>query len=220
MKNKPRRKRIGKGIYRDAYGISATVKVGSGRDALQREKRYPFDTAFKEMREWQDKMRADLRKQAGRPASTARKGTLAADATRFLKMMKGRASYKSLRSEMQAWTTIYGRLRRSHLTAEHVKIARGQWQEAGFSPKTCNNRLQALRQLYHGLDGDEAPTPIDKVKPLKVRPSVKHNVAADTFRTVAVNLAADPKTRARFMVIACTGCRPSELKPHSAVMWT
>ena len=32
-----RRKRIGKGIYRDKYGISATVKVGTGIAAMQRE---------------------------------------------------------------------------------------------------------------------------------------------------------------------------------------
>jgi hypothetical protein len=68
--------------------------------------------------------------------------------------------------------------------------------------------------------GDEAPTPIDGVKPLKVRPSIKHNVSADTFRTVAANLAGDPKTRARFMIIACTGCRPSELKRRFGAMWT
>ena len=42
------RKRIGKGIYRDAYGLSATIKVGTGANALQREKRFPFDTPFKD----------------------------------------------------------------------------------------------------------------------------------------------------------------------------
>jgi hypothetical protein len=39
-----RRKRIAKGVYRDRYGLSAAVKVGSGPAARQREKRFPFDT--------------------------------------------------------------------------------------------------------------------------------------------------------------------------------
>jgi hypothetical protein len=45
-----RRKRVGKGIYRDTYGLSATVKVGTGDHASQREKRFPFDTPFKTSR--------------------------------------------------------------------------------------------------------------------------------------------------------------------------
>ena len=67
-----RRKRIGKGIYRDAYGLSATVKVGTGADAQQREKRFPFDTPFKEIKAWQEAMRAELRTPAERPAIAAR----------------------------------------------------------------------------------------------------------------------------------------------------
>jgi integrase len=49
------------------------------------------------------------------------------------------------------------------------------------------------------------------VKPIAVAPSPKVLVNAKVFRTVAANLT-DPKTRARFMVIASTGVRPSELK--------
>ena len=56
-----RRKRIGKGIYRDRYGVSATVKVGTGDAALQREKRFPFDTSLKEIKAWQEAMRGELR---------------------------------------------------------------------------------------------------------------------------------------------------------------
>jgi hypothetical protein len=181
-----RRKRIAEGVYRDRYGLSATVKVGTGKEGLQREKRYPFDTKLADIREWQDKMRAELRKITKRP-SRATRGTLAAG------------------------TDLYGRLKRSQITAEHVRRARAQWAADKYTPKTINNRVQTLRHLYRLLDGPREPTPADDVKPLGVPDSPKVLVPADVFRTVATNLT-DVKTQARFMVIASTGVRPSELK--------
>ena len=93
---KPRRKRIGKGIYRDRYGLSAAVKVGTAADAHQREKRFPFDTSLKNIKAWQEAMRTELRKAANRPAAASR-GTLEADAKLYLKQVEGLASYKSRR---------------------------------------------------------------------------------------------------------------------------
>jgi site-specific recombinase XerD len=209
-KTTPRRKRIGKGIYRDRYGLSACVKVGSGAEALQREKRVPFDTPFKELREWQDNMRATLRKKQGRPAVASR-GTLEADGRSYLAQVKHLASYKSIVSEVSAWTALYGRRRRRDLLIADVRKARAIWAEDGYSPKTINNRVQTLRHLYHLLDGVEEPTPADGMKPLEVAPSVKVLVNASVFRTVAATLT-DQKTRARFMVMASTGVRPSELR--------
>jgi integrase len=104
-----------------------------------------------------------------------------------------------------------GRLRRSQITAEHVRKVRATWLAEGYAPKTVNNRVQTLEHLYRTLDGSRAPTPADDVKPLPVPPSQKVLVPAKVFRTVAENLT-DPKTRARFMVIASTGVRPAEVK--------
>lgn len=205
-----RRKRIGKGIYRDTYGLSATVKVGTGADARQREKRFPFDTPLKDIRTWQEAIRGELRAAHSRPASIAR-GTLEADAKVYLAQVKHLASYKSRVCEVDAWTALYGRLRRSQLTSEHVRKARAEWAADKYAVKTINNRVQTLRHLYRLLDGDAAVTPADGVKPLHVPASAKVLVSAQTFRTVAANLT-DAKTRARFMVIASTGVRPSELK--------
>jgi hypothetical protein len=68
VRKKPtRRKRVGKGIYRDAYGLSAVVKVGPRDGALQREKRYPFDTTHETIREWQEATRVELRQKLRRP---------------------------------------------------------------------------------------------------------------------------------------------------------
>ena len=113
--------------------------------------------------------------------------------------------------EVHAWTALYGTLRRSHLTAAHVRKARARWAGDGYTPKTINNRVQTLRHLYHVLDGRRAPTPTDDIPPLPVPASPKVLVPARVFRTVAAHLT-DAKTRARLMLIASTGVRPSELK--------
>ena len=127
------RKRIGAGIRRDRYGLAARVKVGSGAAAVEREKRFPADTPFKKIRDWQESMRGELRAAQSRPASTAR-GTFEADAKVYLAQVKHLASYKSRVCEVDAWTALYGRLKRSQLTSEHVRKARATWTAA--SPST------------------------------------------------------------------------------------
>jgi site-specific recombinase XerD len=203
------RKRIGKGIYRDRYGMSGTVKVGTGAQALQREKRFAFDTPLKDIKEWQGAMRSELQTRSRRPMTV--RGTLAEDATGYLAQVKHLASYKSRLCEVNAWTALYGRLRRSQITSEHVRKARATWASEHYTPKTINNRVQTLQHLYRTLDGERAPTPADEIKKLTVPESVKVLVPAKVFRTVAAHLT-DAKTRARFMVIASTGARPAEVK--------
>jgi hypothetical protein len=102
-------------------------------------------------------MRAELRALLRRPSASAR-GTLEADAKTYLAQVKHLASYKSRVCELDAWTALYGRMRRSQLTGEHVRKARATWTADRYSPKTINNRVQTLRHLYHILDGRRAPT--------------------------------------------------------------
>lgn len=204
-----RRKRIAAGVYRDRYGLSATVKIGTGQLALQREKRFPFDTEQKTIKAWQESMRVELRRQLNRP--TVEQGTLEADAKRYLTQVAQMVSYKSRVCEINAWTALYGRLKRAQITGEHVRQARAAWAADKYAPKTINNRVQALQHLYHVLDGKRQPTPTDDVERLHVAAAPLVLVAAKVFRTVASNLT-DAKVRARFMVLAATGVRPSELK--------
>ena len=124
-----RRKRIAKGVYQDAYGLKAAVKVGTGPDARQQAKRFPFDTPLKTIKAWQGDTRSALGRAAGRSPDTAR-GTLLADGAAYLTQVKTLVSYKSRVCEVNAWTALYGRLRRSQITAEHVRKARGTWIEA------------------------------------------------------------------------------------------
>jgi site-specific recombinase XerD len=207
---KRKRKRIASGVYRDRYGLSASVKVGGRDGARQIEKRFPFDTPISEIRRWQDATRVELRATIKAPGRLAA-GTLEADAKIYLGQVAHLASYKSRVCEVDAWVCLYGKLRRDHLTSRHVREARATWAADDYTPKTINNRVQTLRHLYRLLDGPRRPTPADDVEALVVPPSPKVNVPAETFVAVAKALT-DAKTRARFMVLAATGVRPAELK--------
>jgi integrase len=207
---KRKRTRVGDGIYRDGYGLSAKVQVGTGAEALSRSKRFPFDTLIGDIRDWQATTRDDLRKAAKTPKVV--KGTLEAEAPRYLALVRHLPSYKSEVSNMKAWTALYGRLKPAQITEQQIRGARAQWAVDEYAVKTVNNRIQTLRNLYRVLYGDKMTDPTAKVEALTPPPSVKVMVAAKVFRTVAANLTSDPKTRARFMVISSTGVRPSELK--------
>src|SRR4051812_4211582 len=50
MGEQRQRTRIDKGIYRDVWGIAATVKAGG----IQRENRYLLETSLKVIKAWQD----------------------------------------------------------------------------------------------------------------------------------------------------------------------
>src|SRR6185436_15979291 len=101
------------------------------------------------------------------------------------------------------------------ITREDVLRVRGSWVAAGRAPKSINNRVSALRDLFRKLDGDDEPTPCDRVKPLpfaKVPPVV---ISPDIVNAVCWRLAASrakhaAQDRARLMVLASTGKRPCE----------
>jgi integrase len=219
MPRRGKRLRLAKGIYRDKTGIAATVAIGTGPAKQQREKRYPHGTPLKDIKQWQLDTAAALREDVG----VAKRGTLKADAKRYLRLATYLQNWSGVRSEVRAWTALYGSLHRAQITPAHVLEARVKWLAEGYAPKTVNDRVGRLRRLYRTLDATpqrkKPPTPCDTVEDLYVveAPSVAPNVA--TIVTVLRNLEAgerkgtlrDAKTRARFLVKATTGKRPSEV---------
>jgi len=184
----------------------AYVKVGG----VQRFRRYPLDTNIDTIRNWIDETRLALRKLPKAPAKT---GTLKADGRLYLARAEIRAlaSFKSRICEIEAWYPALGDVPRGDITKQDVEQVRGAWLDAGVAPKTINHRTRALRHLYRVLDGSRARTPCDDVPKLKEPPANPQFVPVRKIREVASKLT-DPKTRARFMVLAATGQRPSQLK--------
>lgn len=217
MPRRGKRVRLASGIYRDKTGIAATVKVGSGESAVQRERRYPPDTPLKTIQTWQRDTANALR-----PAR-AKRGTLAADAERYLALVKHLQGWDGVRAEVRAWVALYGKRHRSRLTADDVRAARVRWLAEDYAPKTVNNRVDRLRTLYRTLDATpelrRPPTPCDTIDPLPL--SEVPAIAPDDrlVDRVAARLAAherqgtlrSSKTRARFLVLATTGKRPCEV---------
>jgi integrase len=217
-----KRTRLERGIYREGHAIAATVQVGS----VQRERRFPLSTDRATIRRWREETRVALRYADARPA----RGTLAAEVERYLAQVQylDPATVRSRRSELAQWTAALGRVDRGALTADQVRPVLARWRAAGAAPKTLINRTRTLAHLYRTLDGRHAPTPVDDLelpapprrRPAVVTPAVIAAVearlrAAEQPRgphgTKAAQLP-DAKTRARFMVLASCGMRPSQLK--------
>jgi integrase len=225
--------KIAEGIYEDAFGHSAMVKVGR----TQREKRFPADWPLQKMQAWQTQKRAELEGEredaADLEAPLPERGTYAADLPRYLLLIKNRPQYKSDRSHLRAWLPLIGHLHRDGgIKPSHVAVAFAQWLAEGKSPTTIRHRRRVLRELYQGLDGVHAKPPIKGVKlPRLLRPhptpvpiAMIRKVAASLKRgkwgekrhgpkrTLArVHYALPTKTRARFLVRATTGQRPAQI---------
>ena len=92
------RVRIGKGVYRDRYGIAAVVTVGGRRSEL----RFLPETPLSDIREKMEKARIKLR---GKRGPSDLRGTLKADAEHYKRQIKHLASWREAWCEVQAWIT-------------------------------------------------------------------------------------------------------------------
>lgn len=203
-----RRTRIAEGVYQDAYGFAATVKLGG----VQREKRFPPDTSIDTLKSWRVQMRAEL--DVERPArSQSERGTLRGDGARFLKRKRGAPGYKADCSHLHAWYPRFGATRRSSITATLVQEQIARWRAASVAARTIRHRCRILRECYLGLDGRRVIHPLIGVKLPAVPKTTPIAVPAETLRTVARRLKASgrPDVYARFLVRATTGQRPTSI---------
>lgn len=231
MKN-PKRTRVATGIYSDQCGFLATVSQAG----LRRDQRFPPDTPIDFMENWRIRTRADLADDADETQTIdeplPERGTFATDLPRRLKQIAGRASYKADRSHLKAWLPFVGKVKRTAIRPSHVRAAFSAWLTDGKSARTIRHRRRVLRELYQGLDGAHAKPPIKGVKvptpedphPTPVPLATIQKVAASLKagkvgkkrhgpkRTLATVQYAEPaKARARFLVRATTGQRPSQI---------
>ena len=199
-------------IYADKYGLEAVVQVGNEI----RTHRWPHDTPVAVIEAWVEDTRETLHDE--RPKTP--RGSLGADAERYYKTVRHLTGFVARRAEIRAWIAALGaKTSRWNISEEDVRRVRGEWHAAGKAPKTINQRVYALGHLYRSLDGHKTRTPVDDVKPMRVVRLPKVRVADDLVRTIYQRLLEkeragelrDAKTRARFMVFASTGHRPSEI---------
>lgn len=232
-----RRVRVAPGIYDDQYGRAGTVKVGR----IQREQRFPADEPLDTIKAWQVRTRADLTEDRDETRAIEEpipeRGTFASDLPRRLKQIEGRVSYHSDRSHLRAWLPFLGKLPRRIIRPSHVRAAFSAWLADGKSPRTIRHRRRVLRELYQGLDGahakpplkgvkvptpeDPHPTPVPLATIQRVAESLKRGKTGEKRhgpqRTLGrVQYAEPAKARARFLVRATTGQRPSQIMRATA----
>lgn len=218
----PRRTRIAEGVYSDAWGLAATVKVG----AIQREQRFAADTSLDFLQAWRSRIRSELLEDRDDAAKVdgpvPLRGTLAGDLPRYLAKIDTRPSYKADRSHLRAWLPALGPKLRSQIRPTQVRDIMDGWIKARVAAKTIRHRLRVLRELYQRLDGAHAKPPLKGIKaPKAVAPAPVPTPMA-TIRKVARSLKKgkdrpqgggidSDKGYARFLVRATTGQRPSQI---------
>jgi integrase len=198
------RKRIGKGIYRDQWGLAATVKVRG----QQREKRFAADASLKTIKAWQGETRVSLRKLAPLPVT---QGTLSADVADYLERVKAMPTYEERARHLGIWLDALGRQTfRAAVTAGDIRIILHGWRDAGLGPATCNKRRTALMHVWTVLDGKGARNPVRDVPKFRPPDPLPRGRDYGALRR-ALDLMADCKTKARLLVMFWTGMRPAEV---------
>jgi integrase len=224
-------RRVERGIYVDDTGYSVKVQVRGARQEL----RFPAGTALERLQQQRDQLRADLHDVS----PTLERGTLAADAVRYLKRIANRAGSKADASHLRAWIDRLGPKLRSRVTKEDVELALAAWRKAGThvggrgtrarkpldtpaSETTIKERYRVLRHLYKTLDGPKAKTPLDDVA--RPRPATRTpvGVSVTIVQRVANALAARAQGTpmksaarqdyARYVMLTTTAQRPAQLQ--------
>lgn len=213
MPRRGKRLRVAKGIYRDSGGYEIRVVVGGHAYYA----RMPLDSTPDELKA----KRAALENTGRTESPRTPRGTLTADAPRYLRLVEHLVSHKERKAHLEAWIARIGHVRRHRITPSDVLSARVAWLEDGYAPKTINHRVDTLRRLYRTLDGLKAPSPCDDIDPLPVPKTPIQRISNALILEVDRNLERleqrrtgrpmSAKTRARFRVYASCGKRPCEI---------
>lgn len=197
---------------------SGTIRVTVKWAGHQKERRFSAGTPLRVRKSWKVDTLRKLMRRSPQPERSAGTGTLARDAERYYPLIKHFNDWGQRRSEVRAWIKAgMGDTHRHVISREDILRVRGVWVQAKVAPKSINNRVTALRDLYHKLDGDDEATPCDGVHPLAVVKAPIQQVRVDVINQVIRNLETSTtkhakQDRARLMVLASTGKRPCEVE--------
>lgn len=219
MPRKGDRRKIARNCWEDGTGRSIVYRDGAGR---QREIRFPPETSITAMRE---EVAARLAADAasGRAVTTA--GTLAFALDALAEIEHDLPGWVERRAELRAWVKAeidgkaLGTIQVRALSEPICRRVMAQWLKAGVAPKTVRQRRWSLQHLYKALYGKKTITPVDdiapppktKTIPRAIDPALVLDVTDKLWQLELADILPNAKTRARFMVRAATGKRPSEI---------
>ena len=198
------RVRVAQGIYKDRWGLSATVKV----NGIQREIRFEPGTPLKTIRAKRDELRASLRQQR-RPGS----GTLAGDAVRYLDQVRTTlTSFADRQRHLDAWLPQFGHLDTLSLV-DHLPLLDRQlrdWRHT-LSASSCNQRRDAITNLVKVLYGRRAAADFVDLVRFTREPSPPRWIDRAHITAVLAQLTRGSKTDVRLRLMHWTGMRPSQM---------
>ncbi len=208
---------IARGIYKlDDGSFRVVAHAGNSRvNQRRKEKRFLAATGVREMKRWQNDVRAAFQRDGLR----LQRDTLAADVPRFMRVMEQRLSCADHRdNEIRAWLLRFGQRRRHTIDTEDVRQQVIAWEAEGLAASTINHRLSALSQLYSVLDGEKCYNPVPGVRRLREPPAKPDGRSPETIQRVFTALEQRVtaqnrgwRTLARLKVIALTGMRHSQV---------
>lgn len=216
------RRTVERGIYEDARGYEVVARVGRNRIS----KRFPAGTKPEKLRKWRDSNVADLRDDEQRPTNDP--DALSKSIQRYKQIVATIDSPST--AAFNAWNARHGDTPRRSLTPALAQQAFDAWRAEGKSPQTLFYRKQVIQKLWRALDGPKAKTPVDDIKITRPKARRPVWVPDEVIKAVAKTLEQheqpqrlkdgtlgdpflkDSKTRARFLVLASTGQRPSQMR--------
>ena len=172
----------------------------------QRKKRMPAGTSERTLRSRLAALRAELNRERIRTA----KNTLGEDVETYLDTIRHDVKFiKDREREIRSWLPKFGQRRRHSIESAEIKAQLREWSKE-YAPHTCNLRRSALSHLYRILDGSAAYNPVREVPELEEpKPTPKwlhYEVIEQSLRQMR-----KAATKARLMLIAYAGFRPSEI---------
>ncbi len=198
------RVRVAQGVYKDRWGLAATVKV----NGIQRELRFPPGTPLKTVRARRDELRASLRTLA-----PGERHTLTHDAERYLQQVSGElVSMADRRHHIGLWVQRFGHLRTLEL-AQHVALLNDQlhqWRET-LSASACNHRRNALSNLVKVLYGRRAAAELIDLVRFAQPPPKPRWLERSHIADVLAQLTPGSRTVVRLRLMHWTGMRPSQM---------
>ena len=198
------RVRVAEGVYKDRYGLAATVKVRG----VQREMRFPRGTSLRTIRERRDELRARLL-----ALPVGERHTLRHDAGRYLDQVRSTlTSFSDRRRDLQAWLPAFGHLRTlmlgSHLGALNAQLH--EWRRT-LAAVSCNHRRNALTNLVRVLYGRRASMELVDLVRFAPAPPRPRWIDRQHITDVLHQLRPGSKTRVRLELMHWTGMRPSQM---------
>lgn len=216
-RNRGARQRVATGIYRDARGFELQACVGGERKAA----RLPLNTSRAALQAAMEDLRSGLRTKAKkRLRRRGAKGTLRAVAPQYLAAVKGMASYKSRRRQIELWVDVLGDRKLAMIT--HLEIAQQlqRWRteprdpqhdaSPPYSEQYVIHLRNALSHLFETLDPD-ADNPVDKVQRARTPELVPRTIPLAAFMRILRHFPRGSKMRARLALMAATGLGQSEV---------